>query len=360
MKQFSKLSLAEWNRLREQSLSPDQAAAYLFEKMPYRSFAEVLTAVYPEQDLRARLTDILTETGLSRESSDRTVRNWLKGASTPRDRETVYRVAFGLGLDVEKTNRLLCAVSDYGIHARDPSEVVYLFSLLTGESFADAQRLREECETLLKPGQSAPAATRRMQQEVETLTSEAAFLQWYALHADDFSQLHDTAYGVFKRMLDYLMGDQDDFSIEYLCNTCLRFRNSVPSDRERSHMDHLQRMIKHYWPNATAIKQMKERHIDVTRKALLLLYVLCEGESDEDQYTELDEASLTPKEWMEKHVTILDSILETCGMGTLDPRGAFDWMLMYCLLLREDEGMSERMEQVVACVFHLETDSTMV
>jgi hypothetical protein len=39
---------------------------------------------------------------------------------------------------------------------------------------------------------------------------------------------------------------------------------------------------------------MKNRRIDVSRKTLLLLYIISEGETDLTRYTEWDEAYHTP------------------------------------------------------------------
>ena len=44
--------------------------------------------------------------------------------------------------------------------------------------------------------------------------------------------------------------------------------------------------------------------------------------------------------------------------GALDPRGPFDWLVMYCMCHDADDGMSERMERVMACFFDAETGST--
>ncbi len=360
MRNMSKLSLSEWNHLREQSLAPTEAVAYLYADLPCRSFAETLARLHPGADLRERLTAILAESGVAADSADRTVRNWLAGKSVPAERETLFRVAFGLSLSVEDANRLLCAASDYGIHARDPEEVVYLFALRTGQSFAQAQALKSQCAALRGTGAPTDLSTRLLGGQVATLRDNAEFLQWYAAHTEDFSQLHNAAYEAFTEYLSALLGDGEDFSLEYIANTCLRFRSAVPLDRSVSQLDGMQRLLKHYWPSATTIKQMKNRRIDVSRKTLLLLFILCEGEADENEYLDLDEPYITPAERLEAHAFSADEMLSRCGMGTLDPRGPFDWLVMYCMCHDADEGMSERMEQVISCFFGSEIDLTMV
>lgn len=360
MRKMSNLSLSEWNHLREQSLAPAEAVAYLYADLPSRSFAETLTRLHPGAGLRERLTAILAQSGVAAESADRTVRNWLAGKSVPAERETLFRVAFGLQLSVADANRLLCAASDYGIHARDPEEVVYLFALLTGQSFADAQALKAQCATLRGTGAPSDLSTQLLGGQVATLRDNAEFVQWYAAHAEDFSQLHNAAYEAFMECLHTLLGDGEDFSLEYIASTCLRFRNAMPLDRSVSQLDGMQRLLKHYWPSTTTIKQMKNRRIDVSRKALLLLFILCEGETDINEYSALDEPYITPAERLEAHAFTADEMLARCGMGTLDPRGPFDWLVMYCMCHDVDEGMSERMEQIIRCFFGSETESTLV
>lgn len=358
MRQMSDLSLLEWNRLKAQAMPPAEAVAYLYAGLPCRTFTQTLARLYPAGDLRQRLNAILTQSGTAPESADRTVRNWLAGKSAPDDRETLYRVAFGLHLSVEDTNRLLCAVSDYGIHARDPVEVVYLFALSQGQTYPQAQALRKACAAVRGHGTPLPAATQLLGGQVAALPTDDAFMRWYAANADAFSQLHNAAYGYFMEYLNALMDGGEDFSLEYICNTCLRFQNTVPLERSLRGYDGLQRLLKHAWPSATAIKQMKNRHIDVSRKALLLLYIVSEGETDMDRYSVLDEAYHTPAERLASHATTVDAMLADCGMGALDPRGPFDWLVMYCMCHDVDDGMSERMERVMACFLDAETGST--
>lgn len=360
MREMSNLSLMEWNRLTQQALSPAEAVQYLTQEFPARGFAETLLRICPEPGLRARLTQVLAEGGIALESADRTVRNWLSGKSAPSDRETVYRVAFGLSLSVEDTNRLLCSVADYGIHARDPVEVVYLFALCTGQSYAQAQALQQECAGLLREEGASAASTKLLNRQVGQLRTNADFLAWYGEHAEDFSQLHNAAYGFFTDHVKNLIGDGDDFSLEYISNTCLRLRGTVPLDRSSAQLSGVQRVLKHYWPSATTLKQMKNRRIDVSRKTLLLLYILCEGVTDDDAYSPLDEDYIPLAERLETHVLKVDSMLETCGMGLLDPRGPFDWLVMYCMCQDGDEGMSERMEKVISGCFGTEADSTVI
>jgi hypothetical protein len=251
MRSMSDLSLAEWNRLREQALSPADAVARLYADFPARTFAETLGSLCAEPDLRDALTRIVEGEGASPASADRTVRNWLGGKSVPDDREMLYALAFGLHLSVEGANRLLCAVSDYGIHARDPAEVVYLFALGAGMPFAEAKALRRRCEAMRGESEGTRVATRLLQGQVARLRTGEEFVRWYQDHLDEFSTLHGAAYGYFTEYLNALLGGGEDFSLEYVADTCLRFQDAVPLQRSLRHMDAMQRLLRRYWPSAT-------------------------------------------------------------------------------------------------------------
>lgn len=38
-------------------------------------------------------------------------------------------------------------------------------------------------------------------------------------------------------------------------------------------------------------------------------------------------------------------------MASLDPRNATDWLILYAISCDAEESMSERLEQVLSCVF---------
>ena len=92
------------------------------------------------------------------------------------------------------------------------------------------------------------------------------------------------------------------------------------------------------------------------QRVLLLLYVITGGVDDEDAYDELDEDYITPEERLETHCWRIDMMLDACGMGRLDPRNAFDWLILYSLRVDEDSAMDERMEAVLGRLFDAEDE----
>ena len=123
----------------------------------------------------------------------------------------------------------------------------------------------------------------------------------------------------------------------------------MPSGKDRSGYSVCQKLIKRNWPNTTALKNIRAGREDVPRKLLLLLYVITENVVDEE-YSEFDEDYFDLADRLEDHWWVLNAILNDCGMATLDPRNATDWLVLYALTAT-DEAMSERMEQVIEAMF---------
>ena len=102
------------------------------------------------------------------------------------------------------------------------------------------------------------------------------------------------------------------YSIEKISS--LYFDMNLPSTRSRKGYTLVQKLIRKYWPNATSLKNIQARREPVTRKLLLLLYVITENVTDEE-YDELDEEYLTPKERFEEHWWHLNLIIKFIKIG---------------------------------------------
>jgi hypothetical protein len=98
---------------------------------------------------------------------------------------------------------------------------------------------------------------------------------------------------------------------------------------------------------------MKSRGEDVTRKTLLLMYLVTGGVWEQD-YDELDEDYITSKEFMEAHVKRMNKMLKDCGMCRIDPRNVFDYLVLFCLRPEDEMFMSDRMAALAAEIFNNE------
>ncbi|MCD8052086.1 MAG: hypothetical protein LUE89_10480 [Clostridiales bacterium] len=354
---------AEYDRLSSCAMTPELAAEYLRgDCIELRTFAETLRAQYPRPDLRSRLTSCLQAygTNVAPVSVARKVQNWLEGKNQPTRREDVFQIAFALGLTESQAGLLLGQCTEYGIHYRNPRDVIYAWFLRSGGGYEEA---RAFCRSLppaprLKEYPEADGApiTRELQSAFLTAHTQDELRQTYLDNLDKFGQLHVRAYRYFEKYMKQLThpdngwdaAREQDYSIEKVMEQYLSLH--MPSGRNRTRYSATQKLLKRNWPNATALKNIRAHQEDVSRKLLLLLYVIT-GNVVDDEYSELDEDYLSLQDRLEDHWWVLNAILTDCGMPTLDPRNATDWLVLYSLTAGEDESMSERMTQVIDHLF---------
>lgn len=356
------LSENEYERLSSGEMSPAMAAKYLQEgSFKLRSFDEVLKGIYPSSDLQARLISAFMESepGANKESVSRNVRNWISGHSRPTRREDVFRIAFGLGLSESQANRLLGVCTDYGVHYRNGRDVIYAWFLRMGRGYPEAREffvsLPEMPRYDVPPDGDTAHLTKDLQSSFLQVHTKDELRDCYIANLSRFGSLHMRAYEYFRRYLDKLIHpvpawtglQEPDYSMEAIME--LYFSMNMPSSRSKCGYSVVQRLIKYNWPNTTALKNIRNRKLDVPRKLLLLLYVITENVID-GEYQETDEDYLSPRERLDDHWFAINAILSDCGMPPLDPRNATDWLVLYAVTAT-DESMSERMEKVIEHMF---------
>lgn len=361
MIELTQMSVDEYNRIRDGNMTPSMAAEYLkVGRIALRSFRDVLLSLYPEADLQQKLTDAFV--AASPESAPasvaRKVRNWLNGQNKPTNREDVFLIAFALGMTEGQAGAMLCYCTEYGIHYREGRDLVYAWFLRMGRSYQEAKAFYESLPTHA-PVQEAPQAgqelTHQIQQKHLFIQTEQELRAFYLEQLPLMGENHTRAYHYFQRYLNKLIHpdpawDEDDekvYSLDAVMEEYLTMQ--MPSGKDRSGYSVCQKLIKRNWPNTTALKNIRAGREDVSRKLLLLLYVITENVVDE-AYSEFDEEYFELEERLEDHWWVLNAILNDCGMATLDPRNATDWLVLYALTA-SDEAMSERMEQVIEAMF---------
>lgn len=360
-KQFTEISARQWDYLAEGDLTPKQAVAFLNSGMQLRTFSGNLRRLYPEKDLESRLIEGLLlfarEDGkdAKADSVRRKVQNWMMDKNVPSDREEIFRVAFALGLDEKQTDTLLLQTVEQGIHYRNEREMIYAFSLRNRQSYRTAcenARIFAEQKRESQPGRDV--RTQVMRLRFENLPPGEDVIGFLLRQSANLGTYHNTAYQYFRKMLDLLVGgdeQEEAYSLEYVAEHYLRMK--MPQSRKMASYSDMQKVIKKYWPGSRNIKAMQNRSEDVSRKALLLLYIITGGVWDLE-YDELDEEYITPKEALEEHCRRLNEMMDECGMSRMDPRNPFDYLVLYCLKPRGDDDMSRRMERVVEELFGAE------
>lgn len=370
--------------IREEERTPRQIADFLKAGASFRSFSYLLQQLCPQKKIKETLIDGLSElSGEEREQTARKVRNWMSGKNLPKNREMLFQICFVLQLDEGKSSKVLGMVSDTGIHYRNPEELAYAFALRSGKTYREALVLRERALRLYQKEKDAftqntpDMYTRQLQEEFARITAEAEFFEFVRKHAKELGKLHETAYEKFVELLDILQkpgtewGEPGTGEGYYTLNQVMEqyIRMHVPGQLKGSGkrqegadgrrkvcagaLTPLQKRIKRYWPNEEMLVRMRNRSEDVSRKALLLLYLVTESfdsrpEETEYYYEDLEEDADTMLEIRWKK---MDLFLNIYGMNPLDPGNPFDLLVIYSMRARGEDDVQARMDRMLEQVF---------
>lgn len=367
---LTETSAKHWDFVIQENLTAKEAVAFMKSGMKLRTFQDNLRAFYSGDDLEKRLVEGLCRcTGKSEQSVRRKVYNWMQNRNLPSDREELFCICFLLELDETASDFLLKRLTGEGIHYRNMEELIYAWCLKNSLGYEYARELMEELsanslcaaskeirqpesaghgeENLPSVGDGQPELlTGAVKADFQKLRSHEELLQFILDRKSGLGNWHNTAYQYFDAMLGLLTKENGKtvYSLEKVADNYLRL--NIPVDKRTSGYNCMQKLVKKHWPGSRSIKAMKSRTQDVTRKVLLLLYIVTEGVHD-DSYEEMDEEGTSPEEFLEFHCRNMNRMLNECGMERIDPRGAFDFLILYSIRPEEDEFMSERMAEIV-------------
>jgi len=302
---LTEISAKQWNFITQDNLSAREAVAFLLNGMQLRTFRDILRQVCGTDDLERILAEQLwlQDRSQNPDSVRRKVRNWMAGKSVPTEREDVFRICFALQLDPDRASKMLTMLTEQGIHYRNTREMIYAYCLRyrLGYHYAcrlAAQMVRDDSAV----GSRQEPVTHLIRQEFQKIRAEEDLFSFILRHRGSLGTTHNTAYAYFCRMLTLLTGEglegEERYSMEYVADTYLRL--NVPQEKNTGRYTDIQKMVKKYWPGRRSIKAMKARSEDVSRKTLLIMYLVTGGVWDEE-YDELDEAYIQPREFMEEH-----------------------------------------------------------
>ncbi len=364
---LSMLSQNELNSLLFQVITFEDALRYLNEELQVRTFTETVSAfsnLQDERDLRRYLNeglcDIETSLGTTAnsESISRNSRNWFSGKTLP-DRDNCIKICFALGLPEQASKAFMMFATEEGFHFRNPQDLAILFGLRTQMNYAEALSLFHSMKpvTISTKPDCEPVFTKTVEDAFAQVYDRATFLQFYEESYAALGNMRNTAYyKCFMPFIDTLICPQVSdyfekerkYSVEEVVDHYLRMH--IPLEKSTAKYAVLQRTIRKYWPNTASIIRMRNRTENVTRKILLLLYLVTGGHQSNERegYTYDD---LCDTEQFEAHFWKLNAMLSDCGFSLLDPRNMFDWLILYCLKVGEDELMSERLQGLLSRVF---------
>ncbi|MGM9590734.1 MAG: hypothetical protein ACI3V0_11285 [Faecousia sp.] len=371
------LSSAAYAAATTDGLSAQSAADVLMEQVQIRSFRDMLAAFADAGSLRSLLVDGLcaNDSSRSRESIDKKVRGWLSGKYQPARREDLLELCFVLRLDAQRADAFLAASGDAGVHWREPRELVYAYALDRGMTYPEARTLYDR----VKPGAVADDSmtesfTPLIRQEAQRCQTEEELREYLRAAASKLGRLHNTAYQHFTAMMEVLEepeslnGEQErHYTTREIVERYLDKR--LPSARDGKKLEDKKRCVLSDWPDEIVLSRIKNRKADVTRKVLMLLFLATDdGDADEDEW--LQDDTCGEENWPAEESADaafrstrmrMNQMLADCGFRQLDPRNAFDWLMLYCMRSSADtetmDGLNEQLAHVLEVLFaaaHLE------
>lgn len=365
--EYTQLSLGNLSFLYGHDRSPQEIISFLQGEASIRTFSQILRQLAPREDLATYLAAQLTEiTGENPPSVSKKVKNWMQDKNAPKTRAQLFQICFALGFEEAQTNALLGMCDDAGIHYRNPEELVYAYGLRTGMRHGETIALIQEIQTTypLPKVSTAACFTKVIFDEFSSVYTLEGLHEFFQAHIHQLGTYHYTAYIEYKKMLDTLISPDSSFeetgeayekespySWERVMEVYLQFH--MPNSKKTSNYDHLQKIMKKYWPNSKTISNMYHQKESVSRKALLLLYLVTQ-EMDEAQYQ--NECDFMDEEddadaHLEERIYKMNLLLNQFGMNRLDPCNPFDYVVLYAMKASEDEEMSQRMSAVFASMF---------
>ena len=93
---------------------------------------------------------------------------------------------------------------------------------------------------------------------------------------------------------------------------------------------------------------MLQRKQDISRKALILLFLATDG-TDSD-FDEFDEPEASDDVFLSLY-TRLNAMLTACGFPQLDPRSPFDWVILFCISSGDLWISDERLQEILLKIY---------
>lgn len=349
-----------------------------------------------DEELGAYVLKAMTEADpdANRDSVRRKISNWIR-SNGEIGKDSAIKLAFALKLSYGEADELLKLTCSEGFHWRDPDDIVYAYSLLNAFSYVEARELRARLDGmgLLTPNLSPLAGgnvmlTYLIRERATALKGEDELIGFLEAERDNLGYLHNTAYSIFIKYLDILQNPAVDsyyceglssesdgrgseewnalcnpaaYSIREILTEYLHIAH-IPKDVRRRGENNtlaspvlsaIQKSIRAHWPDETALSKMKSRTADVSRKALILLFIAADGFED-NEYSYLEQERTDEEEFEDTYLR-LNGMLTGCGFAPLDARSPFDWMMIFCLCSGSKELVDSRIEKFLKEIFDSDT-----
>lgn len=363
-----------YNMATSPSLTLSQAVEQLRRDAHLRTIAETLSqyAGVPADDSKA-LQALLLEKLLAnsppetkRDTISRKVRMWLGGNIQSISKQGAIQLCFALALSYEDANQFLHRVCGEGFHWRDPEELVFLYALRENLTYPQALSLRDNMseKNLLKSNRGdSETFTELVRQSAEHIGNIEELEDFLRQFQGQLGSFHNTAYALFREYLDLLcspeindlLDPEKKLSVREVTATYLheslisRFKKTEKDTAENPLLSALQRDIQQNWPDEITLSRMLHRKVDVSRKALILLFLATDGSTVSDDFDE--DLPEDEDEDFESRYARLNTMLCDCGFSPLDSRSPFDWMVIYCMCIEEAMFIDTEIEAFLSAIF---------
>ncbi len=380
------LSQKMFDRATSGQLTIRGAVEFLEKEMRVRTIREKFEKFFRGENLKETLVRGLLRNhpGRSREFVEKRVDGWLNNPNYQTiEKKDAIELSFILGLSAEEADAFITGVCEEGLHWRNPEEIVYIFALKQGMTYAGAEELNREMKRILSGGNKTKSLaedsfTSVIRPEVAELSTKEELTDYLTGVVSRLGREHNCAYRLFMDMMEALEHPKlyeteasaelfepekltiGDIIREYFYeNHVLYAREKSYSKRRRGRtlsvedgfiLTTVQKQISNNWPNEKTLAQMKARKTDVTRKALILLFLATdEGMREEDE--EDMESVWSKEEVFEDLYQRLNDMLFQCSFMELDPRSPFDWLILYCICVEDMFDVDVRMKAVFKEMF---------
>lgn len=352
-------------------MSVKEAVAMLEECAQFRKFSDKLKAFAKGRELRPLLVEglLANNPDSKRDAVDRKVRNWLADRQNSISKIDAIELCFVLGLTPSEAESFVAMVSEEGFHWRNPEELIYIYALNNGMSYLEAKALRDDVMAKIKTAEEAEdvppdSFTSVIKAEVGQINSVDELTEYIIGAEQRLGEKHNSAFAMFNEMMEHLespeLEDWFESDRSYTCGEIVRYylhKNELPdiTDKSRQNaMSAIQRSIAANWPSESTLSRMKNRHVDVNRKVMILLFLATydvEEDLDTDEFYDLPDPDSDGDEAFREFYQKMNSMLEYCGFSPLDPRAPFDWMTIYCLCGEDIYELDSQLSEFLTDLF---------
>ena len=392
MTQLSRLAFSEATT---ELHSVEDAVIFLKKELVTRNVRSILEKFSKGRDIKTvqkMLVEGLAENrpNMERSAVERRIRIWMdpKSAHTLKKQDAI-EAAFHLQLTGKEADEFLALISEEKLHWRDVEEIVYGYGLEHHLSYGECRKILDRPgiqEVLQKVSDYQTVEeivedgyTEFVKRDVERLDTVEELETYLQENYEKLGEFHNTAYDIFREMLERLMNpaseveelhlfdevvEKETYTVRDIIKDLLyqepvlaakqkavkskkEVKEGKLSKEQQYTLDIIQKKIADSWPDEVSISKMKNRRMDVTRKVLILLFLVTDGDYQEEE----EESEWSAEEVFEDVIARLDDMLFFCGYSALDPRNPFDWLVIYCIYVEDLLDIDPKMQAVLNEVY---------